>query len=202
METVGDPRSTIDEEITAFDSDPETALSESTIGELISTYPENQDARHVLVKVIAVNALYHARVLDVDLQPLSAHIHRINGLDEKLKQGEPEVVDLIWKSQETRRHYFSFATKFCSWHNQEAYSIYDLNVWEALVAYRAMGGRFNFRNSECDDYAGFLAVVTRFRESYGLATYSLKSIDKFLWQVGARLLESRRAPHPEAPGAV
>jgi len=68
METVEDPRSTIDKEVEAFDTEPETAFAESTIRELISTYPTNEDDRHVLVKVIAINALYHARVLDIDLQ--------------------------------------------------------------------------------------------------------------------------------------
>ena len=136
MESVGDPRSPIDKEIAAFDAEPETAFAESTIRELISTYPDNQDVRHILVKAITINALYHARVLDMDLQPLSIHLKTIDELDTRLRQGTPDVVDAIWKSQGTRRKYFSFATKFCSWHNQEAYEIYDLNVWEALFAYR------------------------------------------------------------------
>lgn len=195
MERVGDPRRTIDTEIAAFDTEPETALAESTIHELIFTHPNNQDVRHILLKVIAINALYHARVLDMDLQPLSLHIKSIGELDARLRQGVPDVVDLIWKSQGTKRHYFSFATKFCSWHNQEAYAIYDLNVWEALVAYRAKNERFAFRNSECDSYTGFLAIVRRFQKSYGLDDYSLKSIDKFLWRIGGRFIaERRKAP--------
>jgi hypothetical protein len=202
MESVGDPRSTIDKETAAFDDEPETALTESTIRELISTYPDNQDLRHVLVKVIAINATYHARVLDIDLRPLSIHIKTIDELDTRLRQGTADVVDAIWKSQGTRRHYFSFATKFCSWHNQEAYAIYDLNVWEALVAYRTKDKRFAFRSSECDNYTGFLGVVKRFRKSYGLEDYSLKSIDKFLWQVGGRLIAERRKAPPEASEAV
>ena len=202
MESVGDPRSTIDQEIAAFDAEPETAFAESTIRELFSTYPDNQDVRHILVKVIAINALYHARVLDMDLQPLSIHMKTIDELDTRLRQGTPDVVDAIWKSQGTKRKYFSFATKFCSWHNQEAYAIYDLNVWEALVAYRAKDERFAFRNSECNDYAGFLAIVRRFRKSYGLEDYSLKSIDKLLWRVGGRAIAERGKARPEAPEAV
>jgi hypothetical protein len=202
MEIVGDPGSTIDAEVAAFDADQETAFAESTIHELISTYPNNQDVRHILVKVIAINALYHARVLDIDLQPLSIHIKTIDGLDSRLREGAPDLVDAIWKSQGTRRHYFSFATKFCSWHNQEAYAIYDINVWEALAAYRRQDERFTFRNSECDNYVGFIAVVRRFQKVYCLERYSLKSIDKFLWRVGGQLISERqRAPH-EASEAV
>jgi hypothetical protein len=154
------------------------------------------------VKAITINALYYARVLDMDTQPLSIHLKTIDELDTRLGQGTPDVVDAIWKSQGTRRKYLSFATKFCSWHNQEAYAIYDLNIWEALVAYRAKDERFAFRNSECNDYAGFLAIVRRFRKSYGLEDYSLKSIDKLLWRVGGRAIAERGKARPEAPEAV
>lgn len=192
METVEDPRSTIDKEVEAFDTEPETAFAESTIRELISTYPTNEDDRHVLVKVIAINALYHARVLDIDLQPLSIHIAKNDTLDAKLRRGDPGAVDLIWNSQGTRKHYPSFATKFCSWHNQEAYAIYDGNVWEALSAYGAKKDRFNFPEHDFVNYAAFLTIVRRFQSSYGLQDRSLKEIDKFLWQVGSRLIAEKK----------
>jgi len=193
MESVGDPQTTIEKEIAAFDADPETAFAESTIGELISTYRDNQDNRHVLVKVIAINALYHARVLDIDLQPLAIHIAKIDKLDLRLKKGDPEVVDAIWNSEGTKRRYPSLATKFCSWHNQEAYAIYDGNVWEALVAYGAKGDRFVFPEREFVKYAMFLAIVKRFQNSYDLEDRSLKEIDKFLWRVGGRLIAAKQA---------
>jgi hypothetical protein len=89
---------------------------------------------------------------------------------------------------------FPSLQSFCSWHNQEAYAIYDLNVWEALVAYRAKDERFAFLNSECNDCAGFLIVVRRFRKSYGLEDYSLKSIDNSCgaWEAGLLRNAERR----------
>jgi hypothetical protein len=138
------------------------------------------------------NALYHARVLDVDLHPLAVHIHGIKNLDEKLKEGSLEVVDVIWKSQGTRQHYFSFATKFCSWHNQEAYTIYDTYMWESLCAYRAEKSGFNFKDAECKDCACFHVVVKRFQAAYDLRTYSLKNVDKFLWLLGYELVKAKQ----------
>ncbi len=201
MGNIGDPRGTINNEIAAFDADPETALAESSLRELICTYPSNQDGRQVLVKVIAINALYHARVRDIDLQPLSIHISKIGALDARLAQGDPEIVDAIWNSQGTTRHYPSFATKFCSWHNQEAYAIYDGNVWEALAAYGANDDRFAFPERDFVKYAAFLAIVKRFQNSYGLEDHSLKDIDKFLWRVGGRLIAAKQV-RPGAPSAV
>ncbi|HVZ83274.1 MAG TPA: hypothetical protein VG893_06325 [Terracidiphilus sp.] len=201
MEIIGEPRGTIDKEIAAFDAEPETALAESSLRELICTYPNNLDSRQVLVKVIVINALYHARVRDIDLQPLSIHISKIGALDAKLTQGDPEVVDAIWNSEGTTRHYPSFATKFCSWHNHEAYAIYDGNVWEALGAYGFKNDGFAFPERDFVKYAAFLAIVRRFQNSYGLTDYSLKDIDKFLWRVGGRLIAAKQV-QPSAPSAV
>jgi hypothetical protein len=186
------PKDYIDAEIAAFAKEPETARAESTLRELIATYRENTKIEHVLTKVITINALYHARVLDVDLHPLAVHISTIKDLDAKLKQGNSDAVDAIWQSQGTRKHYFSFATKFCSWHNQEAYAIYDLNMWEALRAYKSKELGFQFKDSECKDYACFHAIVKRFTATYDLEGYSLKDVDKFLWLVGDRLLKAKQ----------
>jgi hypothetical protein len=186
------PKDYIDAEIASFEKEPETARAESTLRELIAIYRENTKIEHVLTKVITINALYHARVLDVDLHPLAVHISKIQDLDAKLKQGNSDAVDAIWQSQGTKKHYFSFATKFCSWHNQEAYAIYDLNMWEALRAYKSKELRFQFKDSECKDYASFHAIVKRFEAAYDLEGYSLKDVDKFLWLVGERLLKAKK----------
>lgn len=201
MESLGVPRNTIDQAIAAFDADAETARAESTLRDLIATYPENHKIEHVLLKVVTINALYHARVLDVDLHPLALHLVGIDDLDEKLREGTPGAVDAIWKSQGTRRHYFSFATKFCSWHRPDSYAIYDTNMWEALRAYKSKELGFAFKDSECKDYACFHAIVKRFQSSYDLEGYSLKDVDKFLWRVGGRILAAKKA-QPSAPSAV
>ena len=91
-----------------------------------------------------------------------------------------------------RRKYYSFATKFCSWHNQKSYAIHDGNVWEALKAYRAQNGSFTFHNSEFNYYATFFNVINRFRKAYDLEGYSLKQVDKFLWMIGAKILGERK----------
>ena len=191
MESLSDPCSTIDDEVAAFGDDDKTALAESTITDLIATYPDNGKVEQILIKVIAINTLYHARVLDMDLQPLANHMLKLD-LDAMLKAGDPKAVDLIWKSEGTRRKYFSFATKFCSWHNQEAYAMYDRYMWQTLVAYKAKKQQFTFKTSECSDYAGFLRVVKRFQKAYRLEGYSLKQIDKFLWRIGAQLTATQK----------
>ena len=182
------PKSEIDSKIRQFNADAETALTESTLNTLLTTYPNNEKVQDVLLKVITINTLYHARVLDIDLQLIAAHLAR-SKLDTRLNQGDPTVVSTIYECPGARHHYFSFATKYCSWHNPEAYSIYDGNVWQTLAAYRKQG-MFAFKTSEWSTYEGFLAVVKRFRSSFQLDNHSLKPIDKFLWWVGYELQQS------------
>lgn len=190
MVRVEDPRITIDNEIKVFDSENDTVV-ESTIRELINAYRGNQDCRQILVKVLTISTLYHARVLDIDLLPLSHHIESIDDLDSRMLHGDPAAVDAIWRSKGTKRHYPSFASKYCSWHNQEAYAIYDRNAWSALKAYATFGDRFAFPEREFTEYATFLNIVRRFQSSFGLQHYSLKDIDKFLWRVGGRLIAEK-----------
>jgi hypothetical protein len=187
---LGDPRETFEGAIDAFNSDPPTALAETTLTDLLAVWPENVRIEHVYVKVIAINTLYHARVLDKDLHLISEYIAGLN-LDRKLKDGSPEAVDLIYRCTITSLHYFSFATKFCSWHNQMAYSMYDGNVYEALCAYRKQDKRFKFSDRDFANYAGFLAVIRRFMSAYDLDNRSLKDVDKFLWIVGGRVLAAK-----------
>jgi hypothetical protein len=186
------PRFAINKYAQTFLQYEETERAENSVQELIGAFRKNEKIEHVFLKVVAINALYHARVLDVDLHPLAVHIHGIQDLDEKFKNGDLQVVNEIWRSEGTRQHYFSFATKFCSWHNHEAYAIYDTYMWEALRAYRKEKSGFAFKDAECKDYLGFHSVVKRFQSVYDLGDCSLKTIDKFLWLFGSELTKAKR----------
>jgi hypothetical protein len=179
------PAMRIDHEIDEFDRDESTV--EETVRTLVDAFPSNQKFTHVHLKVIAISQLYRARVLNIDAEDLAKHIWSIPDLDDMLAAGSPEVVNLIHQCKTTRRKYYSFATKFCSWHNQKAYSLWDYNVDEALWAYRQQDGFAKFKHKELLDYPRLAEIIKEFRAFYGLRRYSLKNIDKFLWGVGANL---------------
>jgi len=84
--------------------------------------------------------------------------------DPDLAAGMPGIVDRIAKLTirgKTRRHY-SFATKYCSWHQPDKYPIYDSLVERLLWAYRKEHTFADFRRSDLQDY-------------------QIKELDKFLW---------------------
>lgn len=179
------PTRSIDREIENFDLDPSAALAEASLRELIGAFPHNVNVNHVLLKIIAINRLYRARVLDKDMETFVAHVAAIPNLDDMLKSGNPEAVTLICDSPRPVRRYYSFATKYCSWHNQSAYSMWDGYVDEALWAYRKQDRFKEFKRESLQEYMELLDVTHAFRTHYGLQNYSLKDIDKFLWRVGS-----------------
>lgn len=93
------PKSEIENYAQKFLQDKETARAENTVQEVIAAFPKNEKIEHVVIKIVAINSLYHARVLDVDLHPLALHIHGIENLDGKLAEGNLEVVDEIWTAK-------------------------------------------------------------------------------------------------------
>lgn len=96
---IPNPALALHAEVGAFDEDPSTALAESSLRELIGAFPYNADVSHVLLKVIAINRLYRARVLDKDMEALAIHIAGIASLDQRLASGSTEAVIRIHDSK-------------------------------------------------------------------------------------------------------
>lgn len=170
--------------------EPSTRLAEDALRQLRECFPENVDPAQVILKVIALNRLYSSRVLDKDIEDLAKCIVD-NHLDPLLEEGSPRVIDLIIGCCQGR-HYYSFATKFCSWHNPTAYVIYDGNVNECLWQYKKRDKFAAFRRDDLYDYEKLATVVRAFQVHYGLQSFTVREIDKFLWRVGERLLQTKQ----------
>ena len=98
-------------------------------------FPKNTVLEDVLLKVVTLNGLYHTGIFAT--HDVAKHILRLK-IDLLLKEGQSKAIDRIARvrlGQNTRYNY-SFATKYCSWHKQEAYPIYDSRVDEILWSYR------------------------------------------------------------------
>jgi hypothetical protein len=184
-----EPGVRIDSEIAAFNK--ENKLEEQALTRLLEAFPRNREASHTLLKVIAINRLYSARVRDKDTVALAEHIASRDDLDDLLDRGSPATVPFICDAP-TSLQYFSFATKFCSWHNQAAYSMWDGNVDGALWAYKQQHKFTEYKRAEVGDYERFMGIVAAFRSHYGLNRYSMKDIDKFLWRVGGLVIAERQ----------
>jgi hypothetical protein len=106
-------------------------------------------------------------------------------IDSDLQVGGPEAVQKIssFNVKGEERNCYSFATKYCNWHNHDSYLIYDGRMdkypW-TLQKQKHFASSFN-ANSDLKNYAKFSEVMIAFRATYGLDSFTFKEIDKFLW---------------------
>ena len=176
-------------ECTKFDE--ENQLAEEALEQLRMQFPRNTDVSHVLLKVLTLNKLYSTRIHDKDVEATAYHIATL-GIDTLLDQGSYNAVDLIANIPNLRKCY-SFATKFCSWHNPIAFPLYDRYVDECLWSYlkQEIQSPFAmFHRQDLWDYERLVEVVTGFRNYYGLNSLTFKQLDKFLWRLGFQLLRT------------
>jgi hypothetical protein len=168
-------------------------MTEQTLAELFGQYHDNSDLKHVLLKVVAVNSLYGTRIFAVET--VARHIHEnYLAIDSGLGSGSLDVVPKIAKVKigEKVRFNYSFASKYCSWHRQDCYPIWDLMARRYLFALRKQTKFDTFTGNDLWDYSKFCKAIIKFREAFGLSNFSYKQIDEFLWLEGRKLPTRRK----------
>jgi len=175
-------------------NEPDPALLE-----LFERFPKNTDYKHILLKVVALNALYSTMIrvyskITPTIYEVAHHIFTIGDeIDYGLEAGLSDLVLKISKISKGEKIFYnySFATKYCSFHRPESYPIYDSRVYEYLRRLRNRDklkrrGFRQFKNEELWDYPKFKSIVDEFRTHYGLQEFTYKQIDAFLYLEGGK----------------
>ena len=180
--------------------DEENGPAEWVLTHLFQKFPRNADFGEVVVKTKVLNVLYNTQIRAVNI--VARHICSL-AIDPDLTAGKPEIVDRIAKVQlkDKTRYNFSFASKYCNWHNPAAYPIYDGNVEACLWYYKKEGGSFAAALAERGiafprygyDYPEFVRIVNAFRDGYKLTSFTYKQLDKLLWSLGEALVSRGKA---------
>lgn len=178
----------IDSYIEMFNNDVRYKPADDAINKLFSAFPNNKAVEDILLKISVINDLYSTNILATF--KMAEHIQRLN-IDEKLREGNLDVVNQIATGHEIRRkktntelNLYSFATKYCNWHNQDSYAIYDSFVDKILIAFKKKYGFSDFKQSDLKDFRKFKSILDDFIRHFNLQKHSLKEIDKFLWIYG------------------
>lgn len=157
---------------------------EAALDELFLKHcPKNETLSDVLLKATVLNDFYSTNIFSI--MPVARHILSLN-IDDRLAGGDLTLVEDIQrvKFKEKEKDFYSFASKYCSHHKPLVFPIYDSYVDKMLCYFRNMDGLIMFQNNELKDYSRFMEVLTQFQEAYGLEKYSIKAVDKYLWQLG------------------
>jgi len=177
--------------------DSENKILEEALKELFRQYPHNTQHAEVLLKVTALNSLYSTqiplyRASIPTIFDVVEHIVML-GIDSLLERGDDGLVSCIAKMEVPRkkvRFYYSFATKYCSWHTPNAYPIFDSRVYAYLCHLVNHGCLDSFRQDDLWDYSIFKKVIEGFQKRNRLE-FTFKDIDKFLYLQGAMLIRRK-----------
>mgnify|MGYP000438818116 FL=1 len=145
--------------------------------------PENKEMSDILIKCSSLNDFYSTNIFKV--HNVAKHFLNQN-IDEKLATGDLKLVmDLTNIMINGKRFFFySFATKYCSHHRPNIYPIYDSYVNKLLKYFRNRDGFMVFKETDPKEYCSYYYSIQTFKFFYGLQAFTVKQIDKYLWQLG------------------
>lgn len=171
-------------------SNEKFVLQEKSINKLFTeTFPGNTDIENVLIKASVLNDFYSTNIFSI--YDMAKHIVSLN-IDERLKQGDQTLVSEIGHTEiaDKKKFFYSFATKYCSHHNPDAYPIYDSYVEKVLMHFKRIDKFSEFKQEDLKDYPTYKDILSQFAAFYGIASYSMKELDMYLWQLGKDKLSS------------
>jgi len=147
-------------------------------------YPKNTRLEHILIKVCCLNQFYSTNIYSPFI--VAKHILKLN-IDNYLITGNLDIVNKIAKIEMSKgkiRNFYSFASKYCSHHWPERYPIYDSFVDKMLMHFQKQDKFYKFKKEDLHDYKKFSNILQQFKEFYKIYNYSIKDIDRYLWQAG------------------
>jgi hypothetical protein len=168
----------------ALDNSNETAL----VNLFTQTFPKNSLKTEIIPKVCTLNVLYNTNIYYID--SVVEHIWHLN-VDQKLKDDNLNLVNELSKVKVFPKgtleskiiNYYSFASKYCSFHKPNVYPIYDSKVDRVLRYFRDVDEFAEFKDSELKSYEVFKRTVDQFKDHYEFSKfYTYKQLDScFLW---------------------
>lgn len=144
---------------------------------------DNNSIENILIKCSALNDFYSTNIFKV--HNVAQHYYTQN-IDERLQIGDLSLIDDLANIQINgkRFYFYSFATKYCSHHRPDVYPIYDSYVHKLLKYFRDRDHFCSFRDKDLKSYRTYTNVILALQKYYGLDSFTVKDIDKYLWLLG------------------
>lgn len=163
---------------------------------------KNTDIYEIINKVTLLNSLYHTQIPAINIVPIARHIQSLD-IDNRLYCKDKIYPDLVndiaykqgkYKTKKFKddedlnikvNNVYSFATKYCSWHNPN-YPIAD-SYSKGMLYYINEADKFyndgKVTKVSLNDYNVFSEMYEAFREEYfsEMEHIDNKMIDTYLW---------------------
>ena len=148
----------------------------------------NEDVKEIVVKI---STMEHEQIDDsmASRRFMADHIASLH-IDHALQEGQPEVVEAIAHLDIRGKSHFlySFASRYCNWHNMAAYPIYDPAVHKLLNFYKQQLTGTDLADDDVYRYSRFKEQMIAFRQYLQMDNYNFKEVDKFIWIYGNTII--------------
>ena len=145
--------------------------------------PYNTNLDDIMIKCSALNDFYSTNIFEVT--HIAKHI-LVKDIDARLSVGDPSLVEEIGKIPEMK-YFYSFATKYCAFHQPHLYNIYDSHVHNILMHFSKRDKYAHHTYQSLRDYLCFKEAICQFQKHYHLESLNAWELDKYLWQLGNKL---------------
>ena len=132
---------------------------------------------------------------------MASNILSIKNIDELLKEGDFGLVAKIANlriNNNTTRYNYSFATKYCAYHEPKKFPIYDSIVAMTFISFFEKGLLPKYKYSrrkvsesnvftknefaeKLKDYEFFVEIYQYFMKLYDLEDFTYREIDAYIW---------------------
>ena len=161
------------------------------IHDCLTRYPENVDLNIIAMKIALIDVTNSTQLSKykskISLYDLAKFIKEIPNFDNRLETGDPELVRIIAKNNNSI-NLFSFASKYCCYHNVEIYekdnySIYDSFVRDTLPYYCKEITRNTIETwRKTYDYESFNNCIGKLLDKKNInIDFRRRKFDHFLW---------------------
>lgn len=163
-------------------------LTDQTIIPYVKANKSNKEATAVATKVALINSFYNTNIYaSLDMAKRIVNLAKEKQLDDLILIGDLRAVGLISKFK--GRTFLSFASKYCHFHNSDAYPMLDKFVVGLLKEINGKERKLGVENSnlqkqknDLKKYEEFYRAIMNLKGHIG--RISLKDLDVFLWLCG------------------
>ena len=126
-------------------------------------YKYNTDLNEILIKCSCLNDFYSTNIFSI--YPVAKKIFELK-IDKRLNEGDPTLVNDIAHItiNDKDKFFYSFATKYCSHHNNIEFPIYDFFVDRMLMYFKTKDKFASFKQADLKDYAKFKKILIDFKK--------------------------------------
>ena len=161
------------------------------IEEALKTYQKNEDKVIIAFKVALIDITNSTNInrykSKITVNEIVDTIYNIKNFDTRLEQGDLNLIKEIAKSN-GKINLFSFATKYCCYHNTIIYNKDDYSIYDSVLRDHLPEYIENISKNKIDkwrksiDYESYHNCITEILEKNGIKLKDKRrKFDRFIW---------------------